>query len=145
MPDARNASSSSILKQASSIAKLVATISRAVHYAHQRGVLHRDLKPHNILLDAEGRPHVTDFGLAKLIAQDSDLTQSAAIMGSASSAWRRNRRGVTQARRFLRRSWIVFAEASRSYRDPLARRKDCGVGTVASQHWQDRWRHCSAR
>jgi eukaryotic-like serine/threonine-protein kinase len=65
-------------------ARLVATIARAVHYAHQRGILHRDLKPANILLDARTEPYVSDFGLAKLPETDGDLTQSQMVMGTPS-------------------------------------------------------------
>jgi len=63
-------------------ATLVASLARAVHYAHQRGVLHRDLKPGNILLDAQGRPHLTDFGLAKLVQKESTLTRTQAVLGT---------------------------------------------------------------
>src|SRR6185436_14659436 len=65
-------------------AKLLATVARAVHYAHQRGLLHRDLKPGNILLDSGGQPHITDFGLAKRIDTDSAMTLSGAIIGTPS-------------------------------------------------------------
>jgi len=61
---------------------LIAKIARAIHYAHQRGILHRDLKPGNILLDVNGEPAVTDFGLARRIEGDSELTLSGAVLGS---------------------------------------------------------------
>ena len=63
-------------------AEWIAAIARALHYAHQRGVLHRDIKPGNILIDANDQPHLVDFGLAKLLEADSTLTLTEAIMGS---------------------------------------------------------------
>jgi serine/threonine protein kinase len=65
-------------------AEWLKAIAEAVQFAHQRGVLHRDLKPQNIMMDAAGRPRVTDFGLAKNLAGDSTLTDTGAVMGSPS-------------------------------------------------------------
>ena len=60
------------------------TLARAIQFAHDRGVLHRDLKPANVLLDAAGEPHITDFGLAKLVDEDNQLTRSGAVLGTPS-------------------------------------------------------------
>ena len=66
------------------IARLLAVVARAVHYAHERGVLHRDLKPSNILLDRDENPHVTDFGVAKLLDEEMALTQTTELLGTPS-------------------------------------------------------------
>lgn len=58
------------------------TIAEAVHYAHTRGIIHRDLKPSNILIDQADQPRITDFGLAKRLTGDSDLTLTGQVLGS---------------------------------------------------------------
>jgi serine/threonine-protein kinase len=65
-------------------ARLICSIARAVQYAHEKGFLHCDLKPSNILLDRDGRPLITDFGLARRTNVDSSLTISGAILGTPS-------------------------------------------------------------
>src|SRR5262249_26460797 len=64
------------------LATFLAKTARAVHHAHQRGVIHRDLKPGNLLLNEKFEPLVADFGLAKLMDSELGLTQSVCGMGS---------------------------------------------------------------
>jgi hypothetical protein len=64
--------------------QLGAKVARAVHAAHQHGVLHRDLKPTNVLLDAAGEPYVVDFGLARPVDGQERQTQSGVIVGTPS-------------------------------------------------------------
>jgi TolB-like protein/tRNA A-37 threonylcarbamoyl transferase component Bud32 len=65
-------------------AELIAKVARTVHYAHEHGILHRDIKPGNILLDQKGEPHLTDFGLARLVESDSSVTQTLDVLGTPS-------------------------------------------------------------
>ena len=65
-------------------ARYLAIISDAVHYANEKNTLHRDLKPAKILLDADDRPHITDFGLARQIQTDQQLTVAGAVLGTPS-------------------------------------------------------------
>ena len=64
--------------------ELIAKVARTVHYAHEHGILHRDIKPGNILLDQKGEPHLTDFGLARLVESESTVTRTVEVLGTPS-------------------------------------------------------------
>jgi serine/threonine protein kinase len=64
--------------------ELIAKVARTVHYAHEHGILHRDIKPGNILLDVEGEPLLADFGLARLVEAESTVTRTREVMGTPS-------------------------------------------------------------
>lgn len=65
-------------------ARIAAEVARAIDYAHERGILHRDIKPSNIMLDPLGQAHVTDFGLAKRLTGDVQLTRTGDVLGTPS-------------------------------------------------------------
>ena len=70
-------------RDARAAARMMATVAGAVHYGHRRGVLHRDLKPHNILIDEHGQPHVADFGVAKRLSEDdAQMTRTGTVIGT---------------------------------------------------------------
>jgi serine/threonine protein kinase len=65
-------------------AALVQNLAQAVATAHEQGIVHRDLKPGNVLLAADGTPKVADFGVAKFLDQEENLTETGAIVGTVS-------------------------------------------------------------
>jgi serine/threonine protein kinase/Flp pilus assembly protein TadD len=67
-----------------SAVELILKLARTVQYAHEHNILHRDIKPGNILLDEKGEPHLTDFGLARLVEADSTVTRTREVLGTPS-------------------------------------------------------------
>src|SRR5207302_2942332 len=65
-------------------AELIAKVARTVQHAHEHGILHRDLKPGNILIDQKGEAHLTDFGLARLVETESTMTRTLEVLGTPS-------------------------------------------------------------
>jgi serine/threonine-protein kinase len=65
-------------------AEVIAKLARTVHYAHEHGIVHRDIKPGNILLDTKGEPHLTDFGVARLLETEADATRTIEVLGTPS-------------------------------------------------------------
>ena len=67
-----------------SAVELIVKLARTVQYAHEHNILHRDIKPGNILLDKNGEPHLTDFGLARLVETESTVTRTREVLGTPS-------------------------------------------------------------
>jgi TolB-like protein/tRNA A-37 threonylcarbamoyl transferase component Bud32 len=64
--------------------ELIAKLARTMQFAHERGIVHRDIKPGNVLLDKNGEPHLTDFGLARLVETESTVTRTMEVLGTPS-------------------------------------------------------------
>jgi serine/threonine protein kinase len=112
-------------------ARLVATLARAVHYAHSQGVIHRDLKPSNILLTADGTPKISDFGLAKRPDTDETATTSGVVMGTVAYMSPEQARGMNER---IGPATDVFALGVILYELLTGRRPFRGASPVETQY-----------
>ena len=98
-------------------ARMVAVLARAIGEAHRLGIVHRDLKPANVLLMDDETPKIVDFGLAKTLEADSNLTQSGVFVGTPSYAAPEQVEGLTEdgrpGRRHLRAGGDLLSDADR--------------------------------
>src|SRR6266851_4787007 len=78
-------------------AELIAAVADALDHAHRHGVIHRDVKPSNIQLDAEGRPHLMDFGLARHETDESPMTMDGQVLGTPAYSSPEQARGESNA------------------------------------------------
>ncbi len=116
-------------------AELIAKVARTVHYAHEHGILHRDIKPGNILLDAEDEPHLTDFGLARLVETESTVTRTLEVLGTPSYMAPEQARGNSPQEAAVSSGAVASAKADSPPNDAgLMRIIDVyGVGAVLYQ------------
>jgi len=87
---------------------LMAKVARTVHYAHEHNILHRDIKPGNILLDQTGEPHLTDFGLARLVETESTVTRTQEVLGTPVT-WHRSKQSEITRRSAGRQMFMKLA------------------------------------
>ena len=93
-------------------ASLLATVAGAVHSAHTGGIVHRDLKPANVLLTADGTPKISDFGLARRLDGEADLTRTGNVLGTPSYMAPEQAAGATATRSGLPRTSTPWGRCS---------------------------------
>ncbi len=115
-----------------SVVSMLERIARAVHYAHEEGVLHRDLKPSNILIDAAGTPFLTDFGLARPLDNATQLTLSGVMIGTPDYMSPEQATGRTRDLGPWTDVWSLGVILYQAATGTLPFRKDNVLGTLAA-------------